>query len=109
MTFLDAILDNESLKIFILSMLPITELRFSIPYGILAYDLPIKNVVLFWQWHANEGSMNFLDIGAGLYFYSKDLFVGVSADNLTKDMVGFGSGSANFDPRMHFNFTGSFV
>ena len=47
MTFLDAILDNESLKIFILSMLPVTELRFSIPYGILAYDLPIKNVVLF--------------------------------------------------------------
>ena len=45
MNFIDAIVTNESLKIFILSMLPITELRFSIPYGILRYDLPIMNVV----------------------------------------------------------------
>jgi type IX secretion system PorP/SprF family membrane protein len=57
---------------------------------------------------ADQGSMNFLDIGAGFYFYSKDLFVGVSADNLTKDMVSFGSGSANFDPRMHFNITAGY-
>ena len=45
MSFIDTILENESLKIFILSMLPITELRFSIPYGILFYKLPMESVI----------------------------------------------------------------
>ena len=45
MSFIDTILENESLKIFILSMLPITELRFSIPYGILFYKLPMQSVI----------------------------------------------------------------
>ena len=57
---------------------------------------------------ANQSNMNFMDIGVGLYFYSKDLFVGVSADNLTRDMVAFGSGTANFDPRIHTNFTAGY-
>ena len=38
---------NESLKIFILSMLPITELRFSIPYGILMTDLSVFSILLY--------------------------------------------------------------
>ena len=51
---------------------------------------------------ANQSSKNFMDIGAGLYFYSKKFFFGFSADQLTRDMVSFGSGTANFDPNMHF-------
>ena len=43
--FLENIIANENIKIFILSMLPITELRFSIPYGILYYDIPISNTI----------------------------------------------------------------
>ena len=43
--FLDTLIISENVKIFILSMLPITELRFSIPYGILMYDISIINTV----------------------------------------------------------------
>ena len=44
--YLDILLHNESVKIFIMSMLPIAELRFSIPYGIFSTSLPITQVVL---------------------------------------------------------------
>ncbi|NVK64695.1 MAG: type IX secretion system membrane protein PorP/SprF [Flavobacteriales bacterium] len=54
---------------------------------------------------ANSGSQNTLDIGAGLYFYSKNMFVGVSADQLTKDFVKFGNVETTFDPNMHFQGT----
>jgi len=60
------------------------------------------------QYILNQGNMNFLDIGAGLYFYSKNAFVGVSSDQLTRDMVSFGSSSANFDPNLHFMVTGGY-
>ena len=39
------IIDSEYIQIFIISMAPITELRFSIPYGILIKNLNIYNVV----------------------------------------------------------------
>lgn len=51
---------------------------------------------------ANQSSKNFMDIGAGIYLYTKEFFFGFSADQLTRDMVSFGSGTANFDPNMHF-------
>lgn len=54
---------------------------------------------------ANTGSQNTLDIGAGLYLYSDHLFVGVSADQLTKDFVKFGNVATTFDPNMHFQGT----
>lgn len=57
---------------------------------------------------ANQSSLNYLDVGAGFYFYSKDMYVGISADQLTTDLVKFGSGSANFDPNMHFNLTAGY-
>lgn len=50
-----------------------------------------------------NGSRNILDLGAGLYFYSKRFFIGIAADQLTKESVAFGSGSANFDPQMYLN------
>lgn len=69
----------------------------------------VQNDQVYNDFVADQSSLNFFDIGAGLYFYSKDLFVGVSADQLTRDMVQFGSSSANFDPRMHLNFTAGYA
>ena len=46
MNFIDILLDNEYLKIFIMSMLPITELRASIPWGIKFYSLSDFEIVL---------------------------------------------------------------
>ena len=57
---------------------------------------------------SNNGNVNNLNVGAGLYFYSNNLFFGVAADQLTQDLVTFGSGTANFDSRMHFNVTGGY-
>jgi len=57
---------------------------------------------------SNNGNVNTLNVGAGLYFYSNEFFFGVAADQLTQDLVTFGSGTANFDPRMHFNVTGGY-
>ena len=50
---------------------------------------------------ANSSSMNNMDIGAGLYFYSKNMFIGFSADQLTRDLVSFGNQTTNFDPGIH--------
>ena len=46
MNSLDLILYNEHLKVFILSMLPITELRGSIPWAIKYYSIPVENIVI---------------------------------------------------------------
>ena len=54
----------------------------------------------------NQSSQNILDIGAGLYLYSRNFFLGVAADQLTQNMVNFGSASANFNPQMYLNATG---
>ena len=43
---IDAIFNNEALKILILSMLPVTELRLSIPYGINFYSISVYYIVL---------------------------------------------------------------
>lgn len=48
-----------------------------------------------------------MDLGAGFYMYSQKFFVGVSADQLTKDMVSTAS-NANFNPEMHFQLTGGY-
>lgn len=54
----------------------------------------------------NQGNVNILNLGAGFYFYSNKLFLGVAADQLTRSLVKFGSGTANFDPKVHLNITG---
>jgi type IX secretion system PorP/SprF family membrane protein len=56
----------------------------------------------------NQSNINFIDVGAGLYFYSNNMFVGLSADQLTRDMIRFGSGTANFDPSIHFVATAGY-
>jgi type IX secretion system PorP/SprF family membrane protein len=51
----------------------------------------------------NQNNNKFImDIGAGFYFYSKQMFIGVSADHLSKDLVEFGGGTANFNTQIHF-------
>jgi type IX secretion system PorP/SprF family membrane protein len=50
---------------------------------------------------ANQSSKQILDIGSGLYLYGKGFFIGVSADQLTRDLVEFGNGKANFNPQIH--------
>ena len=46
MLIIDNLFQNEAFKVFLLSMLPITELRFSIPYGINFYSIPTFQIVL---------------------------------------------------------------
>jgi type IX secretion system PorP/SprF family membrane protein len=54
---------------------------------------------------ANRASKNFVDLGFGLYFYSKKMFLGFSADQLTQDMIAFGSGTPYFNPKVYMNMT----
>lgn len=58
--------------------------------------------------YINHSSTNTMDIGAGLYFYSKNLFVGVATEQLTKDFVEFGKNLGNFEPKMHFSVTAGY-
>ena len=72
------------------------------------YTGPSVNDPEYDDFISNQSSLNFIDVGVGLYFYSKEMFVGVSADQLTQDMVSFGSGTANFDPNMHIMATAGY-
>ena len=51
---------------------------------------------------ANQSNKQILDMGSGLYLYGKGFFLGVSADQLTRDLVEFGKGTANFNPKIHY-------
>lgn len=57
---------------------------------------------------ANALNRYIMNLGAGLYFYSNDLFIGLAADDLTKDLVSFGTGSPNFNTQMHFYGTAGY-
>lgn len=67
---------------------------------VLTFSGPIDQTYLNYSQQSNQ---NTLDLGLGLYLYSKEFFVGFSIDQLTKDIIHFGNGFANYDPRMHFN------
>ncbi len=56
----------------------------------------------------SQTNVSTMDIGAGFYLYSSNLFFGIAADQLTGDKIKFGTGSANFDPRTHFTVTGGY-
>lgn len=57
---------------------------------------------------ADQSSKYILDLGAGLYLYSKKAFFGLAADQLTRDLVEFGTGTSNFNTQMHFNATAGY-
>lgn len=46
MNYLDILLNNEYLKVLIMSMLPITELRASIPWAFKYYSLSLSEIVI---------------------------------------------------------------
>jgi type IX secretion system PorP/SprF family membrane protein len=52
---------------------------------------------------ANQSNKYIMDLSAGLYFYGKGFYLGVSSQQLTRDFVEFGQGTANFNPQMHYN------
>lgn len=60
------------------------------------------------NFYSGNSSLNILDLGVGMYLYSKNAFLGINGDNLSKDFVEFGSGTANFNTQMHFNITGGY-
>ena len=64
-----------------------------------------QNDVIYDDFIANGYSRMFLNISSGLYLYSQKFFFGISANQLTKDYVSIGSGTANFQPKMHFDLT----
>ena len=57
---------------------------------------------------SNQAAQYVMDLEAGLYFYGKGAFAGVSVNQLTKDLVKFGNRTVNFDPKMHFFLTGGY-
>ncbi len=59
-------------------------------------------------WASSQGSQNTLEAESGLYFYSNELFVGFSANQLTKDFVRFGNTALSLDPRIHYFLTGGY-
>ena len=57
----------------------------------------------------NQSNKYIMDIGAGLYLYSNQFFFGLAAEQMTKDMVEFGQGTANFDPQLHYSIIGGYT
>lgn len=55
--------------------------------------------------YASQTGRYIMNLDAGLYFYSNKTFLGVSATNLTKDMISFGSSSVNFGKQIHISAT----
>ena len=56
----------------------------------------------------NQTNKYLMDVGAGLYMYSNKFFLGLAAEQLTRDLVQFGQGTANFNPQVHFNLIGGY-
>jgi type IX secretion system PorP/SprF family membrane protein len=64
--------------------------------------------ITYSNFSSNQSSKYIMDLGTGLYLYSNKSFFGISADQLTKNYVQFGSGTANFDNRYHFTATAGY-
>lgn len=55
---------------------------------------------------SSQKKANFLNMGVGLYLYSKSLFLGISAEQLMKNYNKFDLESASFNPKIHSILTG---
>jgi type IX secretion system PorP/SprF family membrane protein len=64
----------------------------------LNYNDPTYNSYI-----SNNLNKFIFDFGAGLYVYTENLFLGLNADNLTRDLLKFGVGNVNFNTQMHYN------
>jgi len=56
----------------------------------------------------NQAAQYTMDLEAGIYFHGKGIFAGISANQLTGDLVKFGNRTVNFDPRRHYFLTGGY-
>lgn len=56
----------------------------------------------------NRGAQNTMDIDAGMYFWGRGVFAGISASQLTKGFVKIGNQDINFDPQIHLFLTGGY-
>jgi type IX secretion system PorP/SprF family membrane protein len=72
------------------------------------YSGPVVTDATYENYLTNQSSLNFMEIGAGLFFYSNKMYAGIAADQLSRNAISFGSGTANFDPQFHFNFTAGY-
>jgi len=69
--------------------------------------LPYDNT--YATFSANNANKNIMDLHSGLYLYGKRFYLGIAGDQLTRDLVEFGTASANFNPQMHFNLMGGYT
>ncbi|MDO7610626.1 MAG: PorP/SprF family type IX secretion system membrane protein, partial [Crocinitomicaceae bacterium] len=76
--------------------------------NIMAPDQNQYNDPTYDNFIQNQSNKYIMDVGAGLYLYSKNLFFGLAAEQLTRDMVEFGQGTANFDPQLHYSILGGY-
>ncbi len=60
------------------------------------------------QQAGSQGAQNTLQVDAGIYFHGKLGFFGVTANQLTTDLVKFGNRDFNFNPRTHLHITGGY-
>lgn len=56
----------------------------------------------------NQAAQYTMDLDAGIYFYGKGAFAGLSVSQLTSDLVKFGNRMPNYDPKMHYFLTGGY-
>jgi type IX secretion system PorP/SprF family membrane protein len=76
--------------------------------NIMAPDQNQYDDITYTNFIKNQSNKYIMDVGAGLYLYSKNLFFGFAAEQLTRDMVEFGQGTANFDPQLHYSILGGY-
>lgn len=75
---------------------------------VLSELMPTGVVDATYNKYTNQGGQFTFDVGAGLYFYGKGMFVGFSANQLTNDLIRFGNTNMEFNPNMHLFFTGGY-
>lgn len=76
--------------------------------NIMAPDQNQYNDDTYTDFIKNQSNKFIMDVGAGLYLYSKNLFFGFAAEQLTRDMVEFGQETANFEPQLHYSILGGY-
>ncbi len=57
---------------------------------------------------SNQTNKNIVNLGMGFYLYSKKLFFGISADNLTRDLIATNVSSVNFNSMIHSKIIGGY-
>lgn len=57
---------------------------------------------------SNQAAQYTMDLDAGMYFYGKGAFAGLSVSQLTGDLVKFGNRMPNYAPKMHYMLTGGY-